>query len=227
MKKSVRKSSTRSRSRKSSTRTRKSTTRTRSRKSSTRNRTRSRSNENFEHNYDEPININKNMPRKSSISYRMMAEEKEDISPLQEDVSYDILNSDSLVNVSIDSDRTYYYSNQDYKGISKAIDKNVPIDYDVNNIALFVGEGHIFNLLPTLSKYVSQVIVIDRDDKLINYKRNELKAFIESDSVDEYYSSLFRYMGSFYPIYITASKDFALMGLELAIGFKQLTEDCF
>ena len=122
------------------------------------------------------ININKNMPRKSSISYRMMAEEKEDISPLQEDVSYDILNSDSLVNVSIDSDRTYYYSNQDYKGISKAIDKNVPIDYDVNNIALFVGEGHIFNLLPTLSKYVSQVIVIDRDDKLINYKRNELKA---------------------------------------------------
>jgi hypothetical protein len=134
----------------------------------------------------------------------------------------------SLVDIDIDSDRTYYYSNQDYTNIDKEIIKLDPPSDDINNyIALFIGEGNIFNLLPTLSNYVSQIIVSDRDNRLIDYKRNELKAFIESESVYDFYSYMIRYVSTIFPQYLEMSRDMAMFGLQLAFNMPPLSDDSF
>lgn len=134
----------------------------------------------------------------------------------------------SLIDVDIGNDRTYYYSNQNYKNINEKIIKLEPISNNIyNNIALFVGEGNIFNLLPTLSNYVSQFIIIDRDNRVIDYKRNELEAFIKSESVYDFHTFIINYVSKVNPIYLTIGRQMALIGLKLAYNMPNLSEDDF
>jgi hypothetical protein len=139
-----------------------------------------------------------------------------------------IHSNSELVKYDIQNDRTYYYSNQDYTNINESIIELKPINDDRSNyIALFIGEGNIFNLLLTLSHYVLHVIIIDIDDKLIDYKRNELRAFYEATNVDEFYSLMIKYLGSIYKNYLSMDESNAIMIAKLAFKIPSLDIDNF
>lgn len=139
-----------------------------------------------------------------------------------------IHSNSELVKYDIQNDRTYYYSNQDYTNINESIIELKPINDDISNyIALFIGEGNIFNLLLTLSDYVSHVIIIDIDDKLIDYKRNELKVYYEAQSIDEFYLLMIKYLGTIYKDYLLMDKSTAIMLAKLAFKIPSLDMNSF
>jgi hypothetical protein len=127
----------------------------------------------------------------------------------------------------IGPDRTYFYSNQDYDGIGEKLEKIEPIGERNRSIALFIGEGNIFGLLPSLDKHVSQVLVVDRDDKLIAYKRAELEALKNAQTLDVFHSLMIDYADLIYPGYKSVDKWFAIISLQAALGMPKLDEEQF
>jgi hypothetical protein len=141
-------------------------------------------------------------------------------------VTYIELNS-VIEPADIGLDRTYFYSNQDYEGIGEELEKIEPIGERNRSIAFFVGEGNIFGLLPSLNKHVSQVLVIDRDDKLIAYKRAELEGLKNAETLDAFYSLMIDYADLIYPGYKGVDKWFAIIGLQTGLGMPKLDEEQF
>jgi hypothetical protein len=127
----------------------------------------------------------------------------------------------------ISPDRTYYYSNQDYEGIGEKLEEIEPLGERNRSVALFVGEGNIFGLLPSLKKHVSQVLVIDRDDKLIAYKRAELEALKKAQNLDAFYSLMIDYADSIFPGYKSVDKWVAIISLNHGLGMPKLDEEKF
>jgi hypothetical protein len=155
-------------------------------------------------------------------------QESSKFTALSDTLSNFIHSNSELVKYDIQNDRTYYYSNQDYTYINESIIELDPKNDDISNyIALFIGEGNIFNLLLTLSNYVSHVIIIDIDDKLIDYKRNELKAYFEATTIDKFYSLMLKYISTIYTDYLKMDESIAIMTAKMAFRIPALNIDSF
>jgi hypothetical protein len=138
------------------------------------------------------------------------------------------LNITKLLGAGIVRDSTYYYSNQKYEDIDNKITELLDLKSNKDKqIALFIGEGNIFNLLPTLQLYVSKVILIDHDPSLIEWKKHELEAYKTCNTVDEFYQSIITYVGKINTDYIDTKFQYALLALKLAYRLPTITEEKF
>lgn len=93
----------------------------------------------------------------------------------------------------LSTDRSYYYTNQNYEGIYENI-MQLKLDPSKKHMALFIGEGHIFELAPALASInINRVLVIDYDQKVIDYKRMEKRSIMESSTPKEYVDRIQKY----------------------------------
>ncbi len=124
-------------------------------------------------------------------------------------------------------DRTYYYSNQNYRNVGSEIKKLLKIKEPETSLAVFIGEGNVFQLLPILREHVSNVVILDVDDKLISYKRAELEAFKKSKNSEEFYCSMIDYMSYFYPVYKNLPKETAIEVIKFTFGLPTINDKQF
>lgn len=124
-------------------------------------------------------------------------------------------------------DRTYYYSNQDYSGVASEINELANIEEPNMSLAVFIGEGNIFGLLPILKDRVSNVVILDRDSKLITYKRVELEAFKKSKDLDEYHSHMIDFACAVCSGFKNVQRDMAITFLQLCYKLPIITNEDF